>query len=48
MCPNCRQPFTEVVDLESIPELLGGKDTSCDFVHEQGPWAAQLPPMFKA
>ena len=32
--------ITEVVDLESILELLGGKDTSCDFVHEQ---AAQLP-----
>ena len=40
--------ITEVVDLESIPELLGGKDTSCDFVHEQGPWASQLPRMFKA
>jgi len=33
----------EVLDRKDIPSSLGGEDTSCDFVQEQGPWTPFLP-----
>jgi len=29
--------------IDDLPVCLGGKDTSCDFVNEQGPWSSILP-----
>jgi len=31
------------LDIDDLPEFLGGKDTSCDFVREVGPWAEYVP-----
>eukprot|EP00966_Prymnesium_polylepis_P165024 3815507-Prymnesium_polylepis.1 len=28
---------------DNLPTFLGGRDESCDFVREKGPWAAALP-----
>ena len=33
----------EHLDIDDLPEFLGGKDTSCDFVREVGPWAEYVP-----
>ena len=33
----------EHIDVEDLPTFLGGKDESCDFVSEKGPWATQMP-----
>ena len=33
----------QVVDEQSLPTFLGGKDTSCNFVNEKGPWAHLMP-----
>jgi hypothetical protein len=32
-----------VVDAECLPTFLGGTDTTCDCVRDQGPWATVLP-----
>lgn len=33
----------EWLPAENLPVFLGGKDTSCDFIHEKGPWAESFP-----
>ena len=33
----------EWVPALNLPVFLGGKDTSCDFIHERGPWADSFP-----
>jgi len=33
----------EWVPADNLPNFLGGKDTSCDFIHEKGPWADSFP-----
>ena len=33
----------EVMDIEDIPVQFGGKDASCTFYHEQGPWQSLMP-----
>ena len=33
----------EWVPADNLPDFLGGKDTSCDFIHEKGPWADAFP-----
>ena len=35
--------LTEHLDIEELPEFLGGKDKSCNFVDEVGPWAQYVP-----
>lgn len=29
---------------EDLPEILGGEDTTCDFLNEQGPWTSDVLP----
>merc|ERR1711918_326642 len=33
----------ELLDDDNIPAFLGGKDESCDFIHEKGPWSQYFP-----
>ena len=33
----------EWVPADNLPIFLGGKDTSCYFIHEKGPWADAFP-----
>merc|ERR1711871_695013 len=32
-----------VLPKEDIPSFLGGTDTTCDFINEQGVWASHMP-----
>ena len=33
----------QYADPASLPDFIGGTDTTADFVNEQGPWAAHMP-----
>ena len=43
-----RPVLLKLIDAQSLPTFLGGTDTTCDFVHDQGPWAHVLPDVSRA